>query len=161
MKSKLLLLPALLGLLLLGMAQKLPVTVRFYAEANQQDTDHFSMPIQFKNPPRTSFIEKSPTIHERNIRAIYPFQAQDGTWGCAFQLNDSGRLHLEVMTTQLRGRSVVAFVGTKSGTHQVVDMQIDKTIHDGIIEIPYGMTELEIAALTKEYPIVGQKRRKK
>jgi len=161
MKARLLLLPAIAGLMLLGMAEKVPVTVRFYAEANAQDTDRFAMPIQFKNPPRGGFIEKIPTIHERLIRAIYPFQAPDGSWGCAFKLDDNGRINLEVMSTNLRGHSVVAFVGTKAGTHQVIDMQIDKPIRDGIISIPSGLTESEIAVLTHEYPIIGQQKKKK
>jgi len=161
MKTTLPLLPALLGLMFLGMAAKIPITVRFYAEANPQDTDRFAAPIQFRNPPRAAFIEKLPSVHEREVRAIYPFQAADGTWGCSFALDESGRIDLEVLSTNMRGRSVVAFVGTKAGTHQVVDMQIDKPIHDGIITIPFGLTELEIAALSGEYPIIGQKKRKK
>ena len=161
MKARLLLLPAIIGLMLLAMAQKVPVTVRFYAEANAQDTDHFAMPIQFKNPPRSGFIEKLPTIHEKLIRAIYPFQAADGTWGCAFKLDESGRINLEVMSTNMRGHSVVAFVGTKAGTHQVIDMQIDKPIRDGIISIPSGLSESEIAVLTHEFPIMGQQKKKK
>jgi len=151
---------ALVGLLFLGMAAKIPVTVRFFVEANAQDTDRFAAPIAFRNPPRRAFIEKFPTIHERLIRAIYPFQAADGSWGCAFKLNESGRLDLEVLSTNMRGRSIVAFVGTKTGTHQVIDMQIDKPIRDGIINIPYGLTELEVAALTHEFAIIGQKKKK-
>lgn len=153
-------LAALAGLLFLGMAAKIPVTVRFFVEANAQDTERFASPITLRNPPRQAFIEKFPTVHERLIRAIYPFQAADGSWGCAFKLNESGRLNLEVLSTDKRGRSIVAFVGTKAGSHQVIDMQIDRPIHDGIIMIPYGLTELEVAALTKEFPIMGAEKKK-
>ena len=161
MKSIFRLSPALLALTFLGMAAKKPVTVRFFVEANAQDTEKFAVPIMLRNPPRQAFIEKFPTIHERLIQAIYPFQAVDGSWGCAFKLNDSGRLDLEVLSTAMRGKSIVAFIGTKAGSHQAVDMQIDKPVHDGIISIPYGLTELEVAALTHEFPIIGQAKKRK
>ncbi len=159
-KPALRLLSALLALALLGMGSKPEITVRFYAEANPRDTEKFSKPITFRNPPREGFIQSVPAIHEKYIKAIYPFQARDGTWGCAFQLDNSGRINLEVVSTEKRGTSLVAFVSTKSGTHQVVELLIDKPIRDGIISIPSGLTELEIGALTKAWPVIGQKKRK-
>ena len=160
MKTILPILFAVIGLALLGMGGKPPVIVRFFVEANEQDTEKFATPIKLQNPPREAYIEKTPTISERMVKAIYPFQAANGTWGCSFQLDHSGRISLNVASTTQRGRSIVAFVGTKAGTHQVIDLLIDKVINDGVITIPYGMTELEIAALTKEYPVLGAKKKK-
>jgi hypothetical protein len=161
MKIKLSLLFAVLGLALLGMGDKPTIIVRFFVEANAQDTEKFATPIKLLNPPRETYIEKTPTISERMVKAIYPFQAPYGSWGCSFQLDESGRIDLEVASTSRRGSSMIAFVGTKTGTHQVVDMLIDKPIRDGVITIPYGLTELEIAALTKEFPVIGQKKKRK
>ena len=161
MKRKLSVLCALLGFALLGMGGKPPVIIRFFVEANAQDTERFASPIKLQNPPREAFIEKVPTISERMVKAIYPFQAPNGTWGCAFKLDEGGRIDLEAASAERRGSSMVAFLGTKTGTHQVVDMLIDKPIHDGVISIPYGLTELEIAALSKEYPVLGPKKPKK
>jgi hypothetical protein len=155
------LLGAALGLAFLGMGDKPIVTVRFFIEANSQDTEHFASPVRLQNPPREAYIEKIPEIHDHMIHAVYPFQSKEGTWGCAFQLDESGRIALEVLSTTHRGRSIVVFVATKSGTHQVIDMLVDKPIHDGIISIPYGLTELEIAAITKTWPTIGQKKKKK
>jgi hypothetical protein len=160
MKTKLSIVFALLGCASLGMGGKPPVAVRFFVEANAQDTDRFASPIKLQNPPREAYIEKVPSISERMIKAIYPFQAANGTWGCAFKLDEGGRLNLEAASATRRGNSMVAFVGTKTGTHQVVDMLIDKPIHDGVITIPYGLTEIEIAALSKEFPVLGQKKKK-
>ncbi len=145
----------------LGMARKTEISVRFFAEANAQDTDKFATPIALKNPPRAAYIEKISTINEKMIKAVYPFQAKDGTWGCAFRLNESGKLNLEVVSTERRGSSMVVFVGTKTGTHQVIDVLVDKPIRDGIVSIPSGLTEIEIAALTKEFPVIGQQKQKR
>jgi hypothetical protein len=155
------LLPALLACVFLGMGRKPTITVRFHAEANQQDTERFAEPINLKHPPRQIFIERVATLHEKQIKAIYPFQASDGSWGCAFKLDNQGRLGLTVISTERRGGTIVGFIGTKSGTHQAAELTIDKPIHDGIISIPNGLTELEIGALTKEFPVLGAKKKKK
>ncbi len=160
-RKTLLLLCAVLAALFTGMAKKPTITVRFFAEANKLDTERFAKPLTFRNPPREGYIENVPTLHEKFIKAVYPFQASDGTWGCAFQLTNSGRINLEVVSTERRGTTLVAFVGTKLGAHQVVELLIDKPIRDGIISIPHGLTELQIAAITKEWPVMGQQKRKK
>jgi hypothetical protein len=151
---------ALLACLSLGMASKPLITVRFYAEAKRQDTDRFARPITFKNPPREGYIESVPSIHERHIKALFPFPAADGSMGCSFLLDNSGRLNLEVVSTERRGTSLVAFVGTKNGVHQVLELLIDKPILDGIITIPRGLTDLEIEALKKAWPVIGEKKKK-
>ena len=140
----------------LGLAKKPNITVRFHIEANERDGQPFAMPVKFHNPPRDGFMTQIPAISERNITGIFPFPAADGTFGCAFKLDNFGRTALETMSLSNRGASVIAFVATKSGTHQVIDMVVDKVIRDGIISIPSGLTQLEIEALEKEYKGMGQ-----
>ncbi len=145
----------------LGFAKKPNITVRFHIEANERDGQPFAMPVKFHNPPRDGFMTQIPSISERNIEAIFPFAAPDGTIGCAFKLDNFGRTALEEMSLSNRGASVVAFVGTKNGTHQVIDMVVDKVIRDGIISIPSGLTQLEIMAMEKEFKVMGQVGKKK
>lgn len=154
------LLCGLLAVSFLGMGNKPQITVRFFAEAKAMDTERFAQPITFRTPPRQGYIERIPSIHEKHIKSVYPFQATDGSWGCAFQLDPNGRLALEVVSTERRGTYLVAFAGTKTGVHQVVELLIDKPITDGLISIPSGLTELEIAAITKAWPVIGAKRKK-
>ena len=166
--------PVLLALVCLGMAKKPSVSVRFHAEANARDGEAFSKPIMLQNPPREAFIEKVPSLNERSIKAMYPFQATDGSWGACFKLDNKGRIDLEVLSTSRTGSAMVIFVVTPKGIHQVIDVLIDRKIRDGVITIPRGMTELEITALKKEYgaltaegfaslmkadPAMGQERR--
>lgn len=150
----------LIALGALGMAKKATITVRFHVEANARDGQPFAMPVKFKNPPRDGAVAQIPAISERNIEALYPYPAPDGTFGCAFKLNSFGRTALEEMSLSNRGATVVAFVGTKGGTHQVAELVIDKVIHDGIITIPSGLTALEVEALRKEYKVAGQNQKK-
>ena len=145
----------------LGLIRKKPVTVRFHVETNARDGQPFAMPATFHNPERTGFVTQIPVISERNIDAIFPFRASDGSMGCAFKLDNFGRTALEETSLSNRGAGLIAFVGTKTGTHQVIDMVVDKVIHDGIISIPRGMTDLEITALQKEFKTMGQTGKKK
>ena len=155
-----LLLPVL-ALASFGFAKKPNITVRFHVEANEREGQPFAMPVTFHNPERKGAAAQIPAISERNIESIFPFLAPDSTSGCAFKLDNFGRTALEEMSLSNRGASVVVFVGTKTGTHQVIDMVIDKVIRDGIISIPRGLTDLEIAALEKEFKIMGQVGKKK
>jgi len=149
---------ALIAFASLGMAKKkYEVTVRFYGEANANDSERFAKPIKLTNPARDAFIQQIPAISERNIKAIYPFAADDNSMGCAFLLDESGRIGLEVLSSDQRGKSVVAFVSsTKTKyTHQVIDMVIDKPVKDGIISIPRGLTDLEVDAMRKQWRVLG------
>ena len=137
------------------------ITVRFHVEANEREGQPFAMPVTFHNPERKGAAAQIPAISERNIESIFPFLAPDSTSGCAFKLDNFGRTALEEMSLSNRGASVVVFIGTKTGTHQVIDMVIDKVIRDGIISIPRGLTDMEIAALEKEFKIMGQVGKKK
>jgi hypothetical protein len=161
MKTKIYLLCTLLGLFALGMGNKPQVAIRFHVQANAQDTERFATPIHLENPSRDIFIEKIPSINERMFKAIYPFQAANGTWGCSFKLDEGGRISLNVLSTERRGQTVVAMLSTKAHSRLIIAMLIDKPINDGIITIPYGLTETEIAVLTKEFPVIGQGKKKK
>jgi hypothetical protein len=150
-----------LAFALLGMAQKPPgITVRFYVEANKQDGETFSTPVTLKNPPRPAFIEKIPAVTERSFRAIFPFRAADGTWGCTFKLDGKGQLDLETVSTSKRGFAIVPLVITRAGHHQFSELVIDRPVKDGIITIPSDLTEFEMAELRKAYPIIGERPRK-
>jgi len=146
----------LVALGFIAMAERPPtVTVRFFAEANARDGASFSTPIKLGNPPRDAFLEKIATIHEGQIKTIYPFRAEDGSWGCAFRLDHSGRINLEVVSTDRRGTYFIGFIGTKKGNHRLPDLVIDRTVSDGVISLPRGFTDLEIAVLSKQFKVIG------
>ncbi|HEX8295943.1 MAG TPA: hypothetical protein VF593_06555 [Chthoniobacteraceae bacterium] len=152
-----LLLP-ILAVCSLGMGGRPPaVTVRFFCEANARDGSAFSTPYKLTNPPREAFLQKVPSVHEGQIKEVFPFRAPDGSWGCAFRLDNDGRINLEVVSTDHRGSALVGFVGTKRGNHPVVEMIIDRTVADGVISVPRGLTDLEIVALSKQFKVLGDR----
>jgi len=135
-------------------AHKPPITVRFFTETTSRDTETFASPVQLTNPPRSAFIERTAAISESDINGIYPFLTTDGTWGCLFELTDTGKRNLEMVSAEQRGHAIVAFVGTKKGLRQVIDMVIDKRISDGRIVIQRGIQTEEIALLRKAFHTV-------
>lgn len=137
------------------------MTVRFHSEANPNDTSSFAKPIKLVYAQRDAHLNRVPEFSERNIKAIYPWKTSDGTWGCAFKLNDSGRIRLETISSDNRGAAIVAFIGTKKGMHQVIDMVIDKPITDGIVAIPRGITDIEMMVLRKQFKVLGEEPEKK
>jgi hypothetical protein len=155
MRSRLLII-SLLAFLCVAAGKKQPqLTVRFFAEANRRDTDEFAIPVNLQYPPHVAYIDKIPVVSERDIAAIYPFNATDGTMGCAFKLDDHGTLALDTLSIERRGTSLVAMVNGR----QIIDMQIDRRVSDGVLTIPRGLTTQEIARLQKKFKTLGQERK--
>ena len=145
----------------LGMSGKPKVTVRFHSETNRNDSNSFATPVKLHYANRDAFMNKVPDFSERNIKAIFLWKNADGKWGCAFKLNDSGRIRLETLSSDNRGSAIIALIGTKQGVHQVVDMVIDRPITDGIVTIPTGITDIEMLVLKSQFPLLGAVKAKK
>jgi len=142
----------ILALALAGFAKKKEaLSVTFHVETNSRDTSSFALPVNLKNLGRQSYIEKMPSITEREISRIFPFSASDGSMGCAFILDDHGRVWLDTLSVEKRGMALVAMVNGRI----VCDMLIDKRVADGIITIPNGLSDQDIVILTKKFKVAG------
>ena len=146
---------------LCGAAKKPKLVVHFHVEAIGNAGGQFTMPVKFANPPRDGHVETIAFASDKNITAIFPVENPDGTLGCAFQLDQSGRFALETISKDRRGASLVVTMRTKTGRHQVTDMVIDKPITDGIIYVPSGISPGEMQMLREMYQIMGQPKKKK
>ena len=145
----------LAALALTGMARKPALSIRFHVEAGGTEGAPFAVPVKFANPPRDGFMSSVPAISERNIVAVYPVPSPTGSWGCAFKLDESGRVALDTLSREHRGASLVGFVSTKGGTHQLLDMVIDRPVSDGILWLPRGLTPGEIELFVKQFRTFG------
>lgn len=155
MRSLRFLLP-LLALALMGAASKPKVTVRFHTEANPVGGEQFTVSAKEPTTNRPITLSKFADISEGDIDAIYPFPASDGTLGCAFKLDNHGRVALQSLSQEYRGALLFAFVNARP----VAAMLIDKRISDGIVTIPRGLTLEEVALLRKEFHVLGEKKGK-
>ena len=127
------------------------IAIRFHAQVNTYDPT-FAAQVKIGNPPRQIIVEKLPSISEHDIISFYPFKAADGTFAAAFQLDRHGSVVLQSLSTEKRGMIILAAVNTRP----VVPLMVDKTIDDGIIYIPSGLTIDEIHSMGASFSLMGQ-----
>lgn len=134
-----------------------PFSVRFFNQTNAQEDNSFAFEAELKSAPRKAFFDRVPILSEQNVEAIYPFTAPDGTRGCTFKLDELGRINLDAISVQKKGTFLMT---TVNGRH-VTDLLIDQRVADGIITIPSGLTEADVAQAAKAFPIMGSQKNKK
>jgi hypothetical protein len=130
-------------------------TFRVHAQANPRDTDVFSMSAHARSSGKDISIQKLPWITERDVVAFAPYQAQDGTYGALFQLDDHGRVVLDTLSIERRGGFLFVFINGRL----ITELQIDKRVSDGKIYIPSGLTAADIEVMKKEWRLIGQRKR--
>ena len=150
----LLLIPIAALTLTAGASKSTAVTISFHCEANASDGDVFSTQMNVGNPPRKLNLEKLPTITEREIKAIYPFPAQDGSgsMGAYFMVDNHGKNLIHAATTQHRNSYMVPVINGRP----ISLLYISKPVTDGILTIPSGITPAEISLIAQKFPIVGE-----
>ncbi|MCX6966515.1 MAG: hypothetical protein NTZ46_01825 [Verrucomicrobia bacterium] len=146
----------LLALSFLAAASKPKLTIRFHTETNPNSGASFAVKATMPDSS-TLTISKIPEITEKDIVAIFPFPSADGSMGCAFRLDNHGRLALTSLSEEYRGSLLIGFVNARP----VTAMLIDSRISDGVITIPRGMTPSEIALMKKTFPTLGEKKNTK
>ena len=134
-------------------ASRKPIcATRFHMEVRASSEDPFSIPVKLRNPERNIYIESAASLSERQVASIYPFPASDGSWGCLFQLDASGRLTLSNLSASNRGRLLLFYFGTEKGSRPVLDILIDGPVNDGLLPVRKGLTWGEVELLKKRFP---------
>jgi hypothetical protein len=128
-------------------SEKAPrVVLTIHTEMSANDSEKFVRPIELLHAKRTAYISVGPELSDRDVYDVIPFDAKDGTSkGAYLRLSPGGRIRLEGISQANRGKALVVFAQGR----QVVDLYIDRRIEDGILPIPSGLTDIEIAELKK------------
>ncbi len=145
----------LLGATPLALTKERGCTVRVHTETNIQDGDTFAseLPAQFFG--RKVVLAKTPVLSERDIVAFRAYPAGDGTFGALLQFDDHGRIALDALSIEQRGRSVFVFVNGRPLT----ELQIDRRVADGQLYLPRGLSAADIALMRKKWPLIGKRRK--
>ncbi len=130
-------------------------------EVDTQQSDPFAIPVRLMDPPKQIFVERAPSLSERQIKAVEIYPAGNGSWGAIFLLDNSGRITLSNLSNSNRGRTMVIFVGTEKASRQVIDLEVDAPVSDGLLPIPRGLTYAEAIALKKCFPPLHPERRRR
>lgn len=128
---------------------------RIHAQANAQDTDTFSTAVRAKLSGKEVAIEKIPRISENDVVGFLPYSLGNGNYGALFQLDEHGRLSLDVLSVERRGGFLFVFINGRA----ITELQIDKRVTDGQIYIPSGLTEADIKLMKKDWHVLGEKHR--
>ena len=124
------------------------IFVRFHIQTAELDGS-FSTPVQLTSPRKTIYVEKVPSISEREIVSFSPYKAADGSYGAAFQLDRHGQLTLQTLTLEKHGAILLATVNGRP----VTPLAIDKPVTDGIIYLPFGLSLADIKALGESFKL--------
>lgn len=136
---------------------KPPLSLRFHTESAPISGDSFTMTVPLEeNSGRKICISKVPVISEQDVRAIYPFPADDGTLGCAFKLDEHGRIAIDTLSQERRGSLLLGFVNSRL----VTTMEIDRHVTSGVLYIARGLRPEEIEIMKKHFPVLGENKKK-
>jgi hypothetical protein len=144
------------ALLCLGGATKPVVDVRIHALGTAAEAPTFAIPATLLNGTPV-FLARMPLLSQREIKAVYPFVAADGSHGTYFKVDNHGTRLLHQHTMSRRGELLVVLLNGR----QVSNLLVDRVIDDGIITIPRGLSADDLAVLTSVFPVLGQEGRER
>jgi hypothetical protein len=138
-----------------GIAKERHCMFRVHTQANPQDTEVFATSVRAQLSGKDVAIEKIPRISEHDVIAFYPYPAANGTYGALFQLDEHGRIALDVLSVERRGSLLFVFINGRL----ITELQIDKRVSDGKIYISSGLTAADIQLMKKDWRLLGQHKR--
>ena len=138
-----------------GLAKQRHCTFRVHAQANPRDTAIFATSVRAQLSGKEVAIEKMPWISERDVMAFCPYPAANGTYGALFQLDEHGRVVLDTLSVERRGRLLFVFINGRP----ITELEIDKRVSDGKIYVPSGLTSADIELMKKDWRMIGQRKR--
>src|SRR5437868_5434481 len=94
------------------------------------------------------------TLYQSRMNRAY--SGANGTFGALFQLDEHGRLALETLSIEHRGSVLVVMVNGRAAT----ELMIDRRVSDGQLYIASGVTAADIELMRKDWPQIGQKKRR-
>lgn len=151
-------LAALSLLLSLGASKKPVLDVRVHAQGTPAEAPTFAFPTTLLNGTPI-FLQRMPLVSSREIVSVYPFPSpsSDGSRGAYLKLDNHGAQLLQQCTMDRRGTVLVVMVNGR----QVCNLLVDRAIDDGIVAIPRGLTDQDVAMLCEAFPVMGQTTQKK
>jgi len=128
---------------------------RIHVEANQRDTATFASSVRAQFSGKDIAIEKLPRVSEYDVAGFYPYLVGPGNYGALLQLDEHGRLALDVLSVEHRGGLLFVFLNGRP----VAEFQIDKRVSDGRIYIASGLTAADMQLMKKDWKLIGQRKR--
>ena len=129
---------------------------RVHVEANANDTSTFSSSVPALLSGKRVAIERIPRLSERDVVAFYPYPATGGSYGALFQFDEHGRVALDALSVEQRGRLLFVLVNGRA----VAQLQIDQRVTDGRIYVASGLSKADIDSFKKCWRLIGEKKKR-
>jgi hypothetical protein len=100
-------------------------------------------------------IEKVAALSEHDVVAFYPYQAAGGTYGALFQFDDHGRLALDTLSIERRGKTVFVFANGRP----IAEMEVDQRVSDGKLYVPSGFSAADVESMKKTWRLIGARKK--
>jgi len=137
-------------------AKKKHCMLRVHCQANPADTEVFSTSVKAQLSGKEVSIEKVARITEDDVVGFLPYSLGNGQFSVLIQLDEHGRISLDALSVERRGTFLFVFINGRA----ITELQIDKRVTDGQLYIPSGLTAADIAVMTKDWKMIGQKKRR-
>lgn len=135
--------------LLVGMGNSPGLTISWLAEGDEIDGPKMVRRDVEPAPDGTlHYFRISPIVTQKNIRAMRPMQADDGTWGGLFLLDEPGWRSVQATVATDNGKLLRIMVSGRPVEFQRIARP---ATDDHLICIWRGIKESEMAALKKKY----------
>jgi len=130
------------------------IIFRMHVAANANDTDTFAQPVHSRTG-HDVFVEKTPWLTEREVRAFCPFRSADGSYAALLYLDDHGRTILDTESIERRGSLLFVFINGRP----LCEMLVDRRISDRKIYLPYGLTADDIKLMNKDWKLISHQKK--
>lgn len=139
-----------------GAAKRPALDLRIHATGTAAEAPTFAFPSTLINGTPV-FLQRMPLLTQREVTAVFPFAAADGTEGIYLKLGPHGSRLLQQHTMAKAGTMLVVLLNGR----QVSNLLVDRAVDDGIVCVPRGLTPEETAMLASSFPVMGGEGRKK
>lgn len=139
------------ALLCVAAAKKPTLDLRIHVEGLATEAPTFAFPSKLLNGTEI-YLARMPLLTQREVKAIYPFPAADGSQGVYLKLDGHGSGLIQQYSMERSGRPLIVFLNSR----QISNLLVDRPINDGIVCIPRGLSEDDIQLLSTVFPVLGQ-----
>ncbi len=138
-----------------GAAKRPSLDLRIHGTGTAAEAPTFAFPSTLMNGTPV-FLQRLPLLTQREVSAVYPFAATDGTQGIYLKLGAHGSRLLQQHTMSRPGTILVVLLNGR----QVSNLLVDRPVDDGIVCVPRGLTPEEAELLSISFPVIGQEGKK-
>ena len=134
---------------LLSMGKSTGLTINWLSEGDEIDGPKMVRRDVEPGPDgKVHYFRITPMVTQRNIRAMKPMAAEDGTWGAMFLIDEDGWRSVQATSAMDSGKLLRVMVSGRPVEFQRI---FRPTADDHLICVWRGITEAEIGQFKKKY----------